>query len=57
MEGWPRYKVRVVEGALEVRFASTDPDSIRREVQRLKEIGLEEGKHFTVKMPEEGRDG
>jgi hypothetical protein len=57
MEGWPRYKARVVEGALEVRFASTDPDSIRREVQRLKEIGLEEGKHFTVKMPEEGRDG
>jgi hypothetical protein len=57
MEGWPRYKVRVVEGALEVRFASTDPDSIRREVQRLKEIGLEEGKHFTVKMPEEDRDG
>jgi DNA-directed RNA polymerase subunit N (RpoN/RPB10) len=33
MEGWPRYKVRVVEGALEVKFSSTDPDSIEREAQ------------------------
>jgi hypothetical protein len=38
-------------------FSSTDPDSIEREAQRLKEMGLEEGRHFTVKMPEEGRDG
>ena len=56
-EGWPRYKVSVVEGALVVRFASTSPDSIVQEAQRLREIGLEEGKHFTVKMPEEGHDG
>ena len=56
-EGWPKYLVRLVEGALEVRFASPNPDSIEREAQRLREMGLEEGKHFTVKMPEEGRDG
>ena len=56
-EGWPRYKVRLVEGALVVRFGSTNPDSIQREAQRLREMGLEEGKHFTVKMPEGGRDG
>ncbi len=56
-EGWPRYKVRLVEGALEVRFGSTSPDSIERETQRLRAMGLEEGKHFTVKMPEGGRDG
>jgi hypothetical protein len=57
MEGWPKYLVRLVEGALVVRFASPNPDSIAREAQRLREMGLEEGKHFTVKMPEGGRDG
>jgi hypothetical protein len=57
MEGWPKYKVRLVEGALEIRFGSTDPDSIAREAQRFREMGLEEGRHFTVKMPEEGREG
>jgi Fe2+ transport system protein FeoA len=56
-EGWPEYLMRLVEGALVVRFASPNPDSIKREAQRLREIGLVEGKHFTVKMPEEGRDG
>ncbi len=24
-EGWPRYKVRLVEGALEVKYQSTNP--------------------------------
>jgi nucleotide-binding universal stress UspA family protein len=57
MEGWPKYKVRLVEGALEIRFGSTDPDSIKREAQRLRAMGLEEGRHFSVKMPEEGRHG
>jgi hypothetical protein len=57
MEGWPEYHVGLVEGALRVRFSSTSPDSIEREMQRLRQVGLEEGKHFTVKMPEEGRDG
>jgi hypothetical protein len=41
----------------EVRFGSTDPDNIEREVRRLREMGLVESRHFTVKMPEEGRYG
>jgi hypothetical protein len=49
--------VGLVEGALRVRFSSTNPVSIERERQRLKEMGLEEGRHFSVKMPEGGRDG
>jgi hypothetical protein len=57
MEGWPRYNVRLVEGALVVRFSSTDPNSIEQEAQRLEKMGLKRGVHFTVKMPEEGRDG
>jgi hypothetical protein len=56
-EGWPKYLVRLDKGALEVRFASPNLDSIQREAQRLKEIGLEEGRHFSVKMPEGGRNG
>jgi len=52
-EGWPKYKVGLSSsGALEVKFSSTNPDSIAREAQRLRDMGLEEGKHFTVKMPE-----
>jgi len=58
IEGWPRYEVGLSgRGALVVRFGSTNPDSIERERQRLKKMGLEEGKHFTVKMSEEGRNG
>jgi len=57
-EGRPKYKVGLSGGgALEVRFASTDPDSIAREVQRLREVGLVEGVHFSVKMPEGGEAG
>jgi len=56
-EGWPKYGVRLARGALEVRFSSTNPDNIEREVQRLRAMGLEEGRHFSVRMPEEGRDG
>jgi hypothetical protein len=44
-------------GALEVKYRSTNPDSIQREAQRLENMGLEKGKHFTVKMPEGDRDG
>jgi hypothetical protein len=56
MEGWPKYEVRLVRsGALVVRFSSPNPDSIAREAQRLKEMGLEEGRHFTVKMPKGGK--
>ncbi len=57
-EGWPKYEVGLSGGgALEVRFRSPSLDSIQRETQRLREMGLVEGRHFTVKMPEEGRDG
>ncbi len=57
-EGWPRYNVQLTHsGALVVRFGSTDPDSIEREAQRFREMGLDEGVHFTVKMPEGGREG
>ena len=56
-EGWPRYHVGLgYHNSLEVRYGSTNPDSIEREAQRFREMGLEEGVHFTVKMPEgEGR--
>jgi hypothetical protein len=58
MEGWPKYYVGLARsGALEVRFSSTSSRNIEREAQRLRDMGLEEGRHFTVKMPEEGRDG
>ena len=58
MEGWPKYGVQLTDsGALVIRFASPNTDSIAREVQRLMEMGLEEGKHFTVKMPEGGKKG
>jgi hypothetical protein len=53
-EGWPRYHVGLKNSALEVRFSSTDPVSIEDEARRFRDMGLEEGKHFSVKMPEEG---
>jgi hypothetical protein len=57
-EGWPKYLVRLSSsGSLEVRFASISPDSIKQEAQRLRDMGLVEGEHFSAKMPEEGRDG
>jgi GNAT superfamily N-acetyltransferase len=49
--------VRLIEGALVVRFSSPNLRSIKREAQRLREMGLEEDKHFTVKMPEGGKKG
>jgi hypothetical protein len=57
MEGWPKYYVGLINGALVVRFGSTDRNSIQQAAQQLREMGLEEGKHFTVKMPGEGRYG
>ena len=53
-EGWPKYEVGLVEGALVVRYRSANPDNLKREVHRLREMGLEEGRYFTVKMPEGG---
>jgi hypothetical protein len=58
MEGWPKYLVRLSSsGALEVKYQSTSPDSIVQEAQRFREMGLEEGVHFTVKMPEGNKKG
>jgi DUF971 family protein len=57
MEGWPKYLVRLKDGALEVRFSSTNPDSIKQEAQRLEKMGLKRGVHFSVKMPEGGEKG
>ncbi len=55
-EGWPRYEMRLTSnGALEVRFASISLDSIKQAAQQLREMGLEEGQHFSVKMPEGGK--
>ncbi len=52
-EDWPKYLVRLTgSGALEVKYQSTSPNSIKQETQRFREMGLEEGRHFTVKMPE-----
>jgi hypothetical protein len=57
-EGWPKYLVRLARsGALEVRYASTNPEGIEREAQRFRDMGLVEGRHFSVRMPEGGRDG
>jgi hypothetical protein len=56
-EGWPKYHVGLNKGALEVKYQSTNPRRIEREKQRLENMGLEEGKHFTVKMAEGGREG
>jgi hypothetical protein len=56
-EGWPMYLVKLKDGALMLRFSSTDRDSIEREKQRLENMGLVEGVHFSVKMPEGGENG
>ncbi len=57
-EGWPKYYVGLARsGALEVKYRSTNPDSIAREAQRLENMGLVKGVHFTVKMPEGGKKG
>jgi hypothetical protein len=56
-EGWPKYEVRLAKGALMVRFSSTNSGNIEREAQRLRDMGLEEGRHFSVKMPEGEKAG
>jgi 23S rRNA pseudoU1915 N3-methylase RlmH len=58
MEGWPKYHVGLSSsGALEVKYQSTNPDSIEQEAQRLEKMGLKRGVHFTVKMPKGGKAG
>jgi len=57
-EGWPKYNVRLTNsGALVIRYRSTNPGNIEREAQRLRDMGLVEGVHFSVEMPEGGRKG
>jgi Fe2+ transport system protein FeoA len=56
-EGWPKYHVGLNEGALEVRYRSTNPHNIEREARRLRDMGLVEGRHFAVKKPEGGGEG
>jgi hypothetical protein len=57
-EGWPRYNVQLARsGALVIRYRSTSRKNIEREAQRFRDMGLVEGRHFSVEMPEEGRDG
>ena len=53
----PKYCIRLIEGALVVTYSSINPSNIEREAQRLRDMGLEEGVHFTVKMPKGGREG
>jgi hypothetical protein len=42
-ESWPKYLVRLAKSALVVRFASTAPESIEGQAQRLRMMGLGEG--------------
>jgi hypothetical protein len=56
-EGWPKYYVELNDGALEVIYKTTNPKGIEQATQRLRDMGLVEGVHFAVKMPEEGRYG
>jgi hypothetical protein len=56
--GWPKYHVGLARsGALVVRFSSTNSGNIEQEAQRLRDMGLEEGVHFSAKMPEDNREG
>ncbi|MFP3193513.1 MAG: PaRep2b protein [Thermoproteus sp.] len=57
-EGWPKYYVGLANsGALVVQYHSTNPGNIEREAQRLRAMGLEDGRHFSVKKPEGGGAG
>ncbi|MFP3192303.1 MAG: PaRep2b protein, partial [Thermoproteus sp.] len=57
-EGWPKYLVRLTRnGALVVQYSSTNPGNLEHEAQRFRDLGLVEGRHFTVRMPEGGGKG
>jgi hypothetical protein len=57
-EGWPKFLVRLSSsGALEIKYQSTNPNSIQREAQRLEKMGLKRSVHFSVKTPEGGKAG
>jgi hypothetical protein len=57
MEGWPKYEVGLDKGAPMVRFTSTNSGNIEREAQWLRNMGLKEDVHFSVKMPDGGEAG
>lgn len=44
-------------GAVMVRYMTTSPANLEREAQRLRDMGLVEGLHFTVKAPGGGKAG
>jgi hypothetical protein len=57
-EGWPKYEVGLADGALVVIYKTTNPEGIEQVAQRLKDMGLEESVHFSVKKPEkDGEEG
>jgi len=49
-----KFMVRLVEGALVVRFRSTSRESVEDVVREFKAMGLEKGVHFTVRWGGEG---
>ncbi len=56
-EGWPMHYVGLNDGAPVVIFSSTKSDRVEQVAQKFREMGLKEGKHFTVKMPKGGKEG
>jgi hypothetical protein len=57
-EGWPKYHVGLTNnGALVVKYRSTNLDSIKQVEQQLKQMGLEKDVHFTVKIPKDDTPG
>ena len=44
-----KFSIRLVEGALEVRFNPTSRESVEKMAREFKAMGLKEGVHFTVK--------
>ena len=56
-EDWPKYNIQLAGGSLIVRYTTTNPGNIRREARRLRKMGLVEGFHFVLKMPEGRKAG
>ncbi|MFZ8808788.1 MAG: PaRep2b protein, partial [Pyrobaculum sp.] len=55
---WLNYYMRLAgSGGLNIRYNFTNLYSIMQEIQWLKKMGFEEGRHFTVKMPDKDRQG
>jgi hypothetical protein len=40
-----------------IRYQTTNPGNVEREVKRLREMGLVEGVHFSARMPGGGKAG